>query len=252
MKVNKITIIACATVIIISGIAICLVPNTESFAIIQNILTGVFTSSIVSCIIAVVNYFNERNCIIEKIDNNLKSLYINMSVLSQIIGNVSSHVNSAINLSSLAFKNISELSSFNVTFLNNMNLGLFSPFFKCGNLNRVCINLIEYQNIAYNIKNISYELQMYALEYDNQNLIYHNKQIMGIQINPTDNQNIANFKNSINIKVAKFHEYTTGKTIELEKNAEKFYSRKGSKHKWQEIKSSLMMQIEDIKSIIGK
>lgn len=246
MKVNKITVIACLIASIISGAAILLLPITDSFTTIQNIVTGIFTSSIVSCIIAVVNYFHQRNCIIEKTDNNLRNLYINMSVLSKIIGNVLQQIHNTDILSDLMFKNIAGLSAFNVDFLNNMNLGLFEPFIKNGKLNNVYFRLAEFQQTAYNIKSISADLQIKTLEYDNQYMKLQNNNKLGIPYNPIATKNLDDLKNLINIKTAKLHEYTTGKTLELEKIAMDFYNCKSSQQAWQEIKSSLLLQIEDI------
>lgn len=243
MKVNKITVIACSIAILISGIGIKLL---KSFTTWQNIVMGIFTSSVVSCIIALVNYFHERNCIIEKIDNNLRSLYINMSVLSKIIGNVLTQVHNTDILSNLMFNNISGISAFNVDYLNNMNLGLFEPFIKSGKLNVVRFRLAEFQQTAYNIKSISANLQMQTLDYDNHFIRRQNALRQGMLTDPIEDKYIEELKNLINIRTAKLHEHVTRETQELEKIAMDFYNRKSSKQTWQEIKLFLSLQIEDI------
>ncbi len=83
----------------------------------------------------------------------------------------------AVNLSIFPLSNISGLSALNVDFLNSMNL------------------------------------QAQALEYSNQYLEMRNDEMYGMQTNPMIVQNLDTLKNLINIKTAKFHEYTTGKSI---------------------------------------
>ena len=108
----------------------CFAPQAVGYNIIQNIMLGIFSSSIVSFVISFVSYFHERGIIIEKTENNIKSLYINMCVLSKITADTLQQIHMASDLSILPFGNISGLSALNVDFLNNMSLGLFQPFYK--------------------------------------------------------------------------------------------------------------------------
>lgn len=62
MKINKITMIACAAIIILSGAAVLLCDNT----LIQNLSSGIFTGFIASLVISTIGYFHERNIILEK------------------------------------------------------------------------------------------------------------------------------------------------------------------------------------------
>lgn len=230
MKINRNTSIACIVAIILSGICVailgCFAPQTTGYNTIQNIMLGIFSSSIVSFVISFVGYFHERSIIIEATKNNVKSLYINLCVLSKITGDTLQQIHTAVDLSILPFSNISGLSALNVDFLNGMNLGLF--------------------HITYNIKNISMNLQAQALEYSNQYLKMRNDEMYGMQISPIMMQNLDALKNVINIKTAKFHEYTTGKSLELEKIIKAFYEHIGDKQSWEDIKASLLMQIEEI------
>lgn len=250
MNINKNTSIACIVAILISGVCVvilgCFAPQTTGYNTIQNIMLGIFSSSIVSFVISFVGYFHERSIIIEKTKNNVKSLYINMCVLSKITGDTLQQIHMAVDLSILPFSNISGLSTLNVDFINGMNLGLFHPFYKYGKLAKVYADLVEFQQITYNIKNISMNLQAQALEYSNQYLKMRNDEMYGMQPNHMMVQNLDALKNVINIKTAKFHEYTTGKSLELEKIIKAFYEHIGDKQSWEDIRSSLLMQIEEI------
>ena len=135
--------------------------------------------------ISVIGYFHERNIILEKTDSNIKSLYINMMVLSKIIGSVLPQIHKAASMESLPFKNISGLSELNVSFTEKMDLGLFSPLWKWGRLAHIYTELIEFQRVLYNIKNISVNLQAQTMEFTIKTLEIQNAQLQGVQLSPT-------------------------------------------------------------------
>ena len=74
MKANRITMIVCAAIVILSGISIAFISNDLA----KNITVSIFTGFIV--------YFNERAVLLEKIEFNIITLYINMTVLKKTIG----------------------------------------------------------------------------------------------------------------------------------------------------------------------
>ena len=242
MEINKITMITCAIITLFSGLAVFFCDNE----LIQSIFGGLFTGFIASLVISIIGYFHERNIILEKTDSNIKSLYINMMVLSKIIGNILPQIHKAASMEPLPFKNISRLSELSVGFSEKMDLGLFSPICKRGKLARIYTELIEFQQVLYNIKNISVNLQAQTMEFTIKSLELQNAQMRGIQPSPTEFEYIAELKNLINIRTAKLHEYVTGQALELEKIAKSFYGYKNRKCPWEMIKANLMVQVEDI------
>lgn len=250
MKINKTTAIVCGIMTILSGtvtvLMVLFAPQTARYNAVQGIISNVFTGFIVSLIVSTIGYFHERNTIIEKTENNLKNLYISLQALSKVTGNTLSEIHTTMDLSNLPFGNIAGLSALNVDYLNNMDLGLFNPFCTRSKLAQLYANLTEFQQVAYNIKNISMELQTKALEYHNLLLSMQNGGSYGMQFDPVKVQNLDMLKNLINIRTAKFHEYVSGQALVLEKNIEMFYDCKGNKRLWEKIKSSLLMQVEDI------
>lgn len=250
MKINKNTAVVCVAAIIISGIAIMLmalyVPRFSGYDVLQTMVLGAFSSFIVSAVIAIVGYFHERSVIIEKADNNIKNLFINMNVLSQIIGNALQQIHTAQDLSVLPFENIVNLSTLNVDFYNSMDLGLFSPLLKKGKLAQIYDDFIKFQQVAYNIKNISWNLQAQTIDYSNRMLKIRNNQSFGIQIDPIEIQYLDTLKNTINIRTAKLHEYVTGQALELETLIKKFYECNKGRKTWEDTKKNLQAQIEDI------
>ena len=151
-----------------------------------------------------------------------------------------------IRMESLSFKQVYELSALNIDFSKDMNLNLFVPFFKRGKFARIYRELQDFQQIVYNIRNISTSLYGQTQEYDIQSLTIQNNLMRGIAIDPTSNMALETLKNTINVRTAKFHEYTTGQLYELEKIAKVFYSSKSRKQSWEDIKPVLMQQVEEI------
>ena len=250
MRINKITLFVCSILTILSGLAMIviegIVPDSVDTSLYQSVISGIFTGFTVSLVTAIVGYFHERNIILENTDSNIKNLYINMSVLSRIIGSILPQIHKAVNMEPLPFKNISGLSELNVSFVEKMDLGLFSPLLKKGKLSQIYSRLIEFQQVLFNIKNISFNLQAQTMEFTIKSLELQNAQLRGIQPTQAELESLNDFKNVINIRTAKLHEYVTGQTLELEKIAESFYSFKDCKHSWGMIKANLMKQIEDI------
>ncbi len=220
--------------------------NTNGCSIIQNILLGLFTGSVVSCVTTTVGYVYAKQVLIEKASNNIQSLYINMVVHSKRIGNVLEKIHSTTSLEYLPFSDISGLSQLNINFLNNMELGLFSPIQKHSRLAKVYIKLIEFQPVVYNIKNISMDLETMVSQYTYQSLQIQNMQLQGAQPNPIDLQNLDALKNLINIRTAKLHEHTTDRMLQLDKIAKEFFDCKNNKQSWEKIKEGLLLQVEDI------
>lgn len=167
-------------------------------------------------------------------------------LFSKIIGSVLSQIHKAASMESLPFKNISGLSELNVSFTEKMDLGLFSPLWKWGRLAHIYTELIEFQRVLYNIKNISVNLQAQTMEFTIKTLEIQNAQLQGVQLSPTVFENVNELRNLINIRTAKLHEYVTGQTLELENIAKSFYSYKNRKCPWEMIKANLMLQVEDI------
>lgn len=250
MKINKITLYVCALLTVLSGLAMIIieyvVPDNIDTSLYQSVVSGIFTGFIVSLVISIIGYFHERNIILEKTDSNIKSLYINMMVLSKIIGSVLPQIHKATSMEPLPFKNISGLSKLSVDFSEKMDLGLFSPIWKRGKLARIYAELIEFQQVLYNIKNISMNLQAQTMEFTIKTLELQNAQMRGRQPSPTEVEYINELKNLINVRTAKLHEYITGQVLELDKIAKSFYDYKNRKHPWEMIKANLMAQVEDI------
>lgn len=250
MKINKITLFVCAVLTIVSGVTMIVIestiPDSIDTSLCQSVVSGIFTGFIVSLVISVIGYFHERNILLEKADSNIKNLYINMMVLSKIIGSVLPQIHKTASMEPLPFKNISGLSELSVGFSEKMDLGLFSPIWKPGKLAQIYAELIEFQQVLYNIKNISVNLQAQTMEFTIKSLELQNAQMCGGQPNPTEFEHINELKNLINIRTAKLHEYVTGQTLELEKIAKSFYSYKNRKCPWEMIKANLMVQVEDI------
>lgn len=126
MKVNKTTTYVCLFIIIISGVLMIFLKDNNMM---QSISSGIFTGFIASLVISVIGYFNERAKLVEGINTNVKSLFLNITVMSKILGTVLPQIHNSCIISDLPFKNLCGLSQLNLEFIEKMNLGLYSPFF---------------------------------------------------------------------------------------------------------------------------
>lgn len=250
MKVNKITLFVCFGLTVLSGLLMVIienfVPDQIDVSLYQSIISGIFTGFIVSLVVSIIGYWHERNIILEKTDDNLKNLYINMAVISNTIGSTLPEIHKATTMESLPFKMISGLSNLNIEFIENMDLGLFSPICKNGKLAKVYAELIEFKQTMYNIKNISANLYTLTLEFSVKDNNLKLAQMQGMSLGPNEYTSIDELKNLINIRTAKLHEYETGQMLALEKIAKSFYEYRDPKNSWEMIKADLMRQVEDI------
>lgn len=250
MKINKITAIICGLLTLLTGIGTVLIilfaPQTTEYSAIQGIMSSVFSGFIVSLVVPTIGYFHERAVIIERTDINLRSLYINMYVISREVEKSLSLIPSTMRMESLPFKHIYELSALNIEFIKDTNLNLFIPFFKRGKWGQVYNELQEFRDIIYNIRNISTSLYGQTQEFDIEFLTIQNNLMRGMFVDPANKSALDTLKNAINIRTAKFHEYTTGQLFELEKIAKIFYANKNEKQSWEDIKPVLLQQAEDI------
>lgn len=243
MKVNKITVIACSISILISGIGIILL---KSFTTWQNIVMGIFTSSVVSCIIALINYFHERNIIIENIDNNIKNLYINMSLMFKVLEKTIPQIKNCLYFQDAFFNYILMLSEKNVEFLNDMKLGLFNPFFKDTKLYNICIQLLRFEDITYYLKNNVGNIRNQEAECNYELSFYNNTSNQSIFANQFYPPELLGFREQIITATAQLQEFVKVKLMDLENISADFYNRKFSREHWDTVKSNLLNQIENI------
>lgn len=243
MKVNKITAFICLIITIISGCLLMIYKNNE---MLQSILSGIFTGFIVSLVVAVIGYFHERAKIIEAIDENIRSSFLNITVISKIAGNVLPTIHTSNDIQDLPFKNIVGLASLNPEFIIKMNLGLYSPVFTTSKQALVCKRLKEFLQTTYNIKNFSSRIESCVLNYNLQKLRIRNNELRGIIVTTYELQNLDNIKNDILVLTAKLHEYTTCQAIEAGKIAKDFYGYKKKHLYWDDIEADLLREAENI------
>lgn len=241
MKVNKITAIVCMLMSFISGVLLFFYKDN---VILQSILSGIFTGFIVSFVVAVIGYFHERAKIMEAVGENIKSLFLNISVMSMILGNVLPQIHNSVAIQDLPFRNIYSLSCLNSEFIEKMNLGLYSPVFSKSGKSVVCKNLKVFRQTTNNLKNCSSNITIQVSKYNILILDIQKDRMMGTPTNPVQEKKIDDLKNLINISTAKFHEYTTAQSLEIGKIAENFFGDKS----WKECKVGLLKEAENIVS----
>lgn len=242
MKINKITMLICAIITLISGIILVFINDT----MLQGVVSGIFTGFIVSVVTAVIGYFYEREIILEKTDNNIRSLYVNLNVISKMLANILPQIYKSASLEKLPFACVAELSKLSIEFSDNMDFGLFVPIYKNGKIAQVYDELKELRQTLYNIKNTVADIQICVQDYTIKSLELENSKLKGIPLTPAAYEALNESKNAINVKTAKLHEYVAGKALDLDKIAKKFYDCRRNTPSWEELKKILMQEAENI------
>ena len=194
MKVNKITTIACLIIGIISCILLIVFKDSVTLS---SIFSGVFTGIIISLVVAVIGYFHERAKIIEAVDFNIRRLFLNITVMSKLLGNVLPNIHNSTVIQNLPFKNVLDLSTLNSEFIEKMNLGLYKPFFKNTKKYYVIKKLIEFNISIYTMNNYSSKLETQVLNHIILILEIQKNQMLGIPINPIQEKSLDDLKNSM-------------------------------------------------------
>lgn len=237
MKVNKITAIVCLLITIISCVLLLFYKDN---VMLQSILSGIFTGFIVSLVVAIIGYLHERAKTIAAIEDNIKSLFFNITVMSIMLGKILPQIHNSVTLQDFQFKSVYGLSGFNPQYIEKMNLSLYSPIFPKSKKDVICKKLKDFLPTTYNIKNRSFELFMQVLKYNCMFLEIQKNQTMGLQVNLTPEKNLDDLKNLINIRTAKLHEYTTAQSLEIGKIAKDFFGDKV----WKDIEAILINEAE--------
>lgn len=100
MKVNKIIIIVCLSMSIISGVSFAFYKDD---IILQSILSGIFTGFIVFLVVAIIEYFHDQAKMIELVEENIKSLFLNIRVMSEMLGQILPQIHNSIDIPNLPY-----------------------------------------------------------------------------------------------------------------------------------------------------
>lgn len=180
MRINKILSIICTILIIISCILLFYIEiklcNYKYFESFKNILIGILSSSIVSLLISLSNYFIERNKIINNIISQLCSIYVNIKVLSKYI-EYSLVKSSSINIDILqdVLNTLSSQTELALNIFNKMDISEFDPFIKFSRLYKDIKRICEFENFYFLTRNIALVFVKEILNYQ----IYQNKHHKG-------------------------------------------------------------------------
>ena len=212
--------IICAAIVLLSGISIAFISNDLA----KNIAISVFTGFIVSLVIATIGYFHERAVLLEKIDFGMKSLYINMAVLKETIGK-------ALPLTKQA-----------------PDAALLSPICKRGRIGKMKMGLKEFEQVAFNLQNLSANLQILHLSILSKALEIQSLQLQGAL--PPQNMfaNVDDLRHLLIVRTSKLHEYTAAQIIGLEKVARICFHEKAGERCWETLKANLQNQVHAIMS----
>lgn len=243
MKVNKITLIACLIIAVLSGILL-VIFNENS--LMQSVFSGIFTGFIVSFVVATIGYFHEHSKIIESAKNGINGLYLNLSVMSKILGNALPQIQNFLMVQEQPYNYLTGLSNFNCKYMDEMNLSLYSSFFPNSRYVIVFKDMTQFGDVINSIKYNSSNLYITVLEYNHQCLMLNNKQLERATISDAEKKELDRRKNLVTVSAAKLHEYLACQVNAMERMANKFYKHKKKQLNWDEIKPILDSKAENI------
>ena len=85
MKLQRDTIYFLLLVNIIFSVGIAVLTGEENYKIVLNIFISILSGSVLSTIMSIVSYFNERNKINESIFSNVIKVYIEINLIRRIL-----------------------------------------------------------------------------------------------------------------------------------------------------------------------
>lgn len=238
MKVNK-YIIICS---ILTGIlCIFLLILFEQHAMLVNIAVSLLTGAIISTLTSTIYYLNERQKILCAIKDAIPSIYVNLKYMHDMMSNILPQVIYVQYLEGLNYRRLLELAGFNMDFVQNCQLGLFSAFLIKGKNACAVDAFLKYTDDLYNLKSCLGKLEGIVLEADIlQNQLYI-KQINNQMILPEEQKLLYDKRNLVNIRTAKVHEYEALLIRELDTIADNFFVK--TKNEWTEKKEILNRQV---------
>lgn len=237
MKINKWTIIICVIMLIISGVLVYIIldTNTKMFGL----ALGVFTGFLVSLVIAIVNYLHQKYFIYNSVMTQISDIYINTYIIHRMTGMILDKVQNLNKLDDLNYRSILGMADLNIGFATSMNTKLFAPILGIGKKYHAIIEMMEFENDLSNLKFCIGKIQSYSLEHD---LLQ-----MEMTQRPPTPEEIAllqSKRNLVLVQTAKLHEYEASLLEKINKIAKPFYGK--DENSWNNRKNVLFAQAERI------
>lgn len=237
MKANKYTIIVCAVMGVIACIDMIAIKDSSSkfFAV----TVGIFTGILVSLVSTIVIYFDKRATIFQAVKSNIADIFINLSIIHSMTGNILNQIQYFYNLKELNYKMIIGLAELNTSFASGMQIGLYEPMFPAGKKNNAINDMKEFENDLYNLKLCIGKIQNAALEHDLLLTMISNSNRQPT----TDESNRLNeFRTLVLVQTAKVHEYQAYLLQKIDRIAVPFYGK--GNNSWDNIKKQLFAKAD--------
>lgn len=233
MKANKITVLICATMVILFVLGTVL-ADAYSFHTVSSISANIFTGALVSGIIALAGYFNKKEKLFYRVETNLRQIYVNLITIKIKTGELIPKISGTDKLDELPFKQLSGLCDLHQEFAKGMQAELYQGFWNDCTACFMC-DLKGFKTSLSNLSQVTIQLHASVLEHD---ISYLH---VATQFPSESSMNINNIalKEQVLIKVSHLHEYQASLLLECEKLLEQFYKVSKPKKKWHEEKQTL-------------
>lgn len=172
MKLQRDTIYFLLLVNIIFSVGIAVLTGEENYKIVLNIFISILSGSVLSTIMSIVSYFNERNKINESIFSNVIKVYIEINLIRRIlIISLDKDIDLINSISILISKNnIKEMSRiYKNEYLKNI------PFYSFEYKEKSALVVKEFENVHYMISSINSCMLDINIEKNNLDILLINK-----------------------------------------------------------------------------
>jgi len=239
MKVSKITASVCVLLDLLVGIFVVIIP--ETYALVLNILLGVFTGLFVSIVTSLISYFHEKTTIISKVKSQLPDVYVNLLIVQQMTGSVLPRIIHTYRLDDLNYRTIISVSDLMAHAIDKNALLLYSPLLKYGKWAKLIRDISSFADKLYNLKFCLNNIQKTVLDAD----------LLQLEKSTTTPSPMAGpfpkefllieTRNCVNIQTAKVHEYETSLLLELDDLGSRIFGQD-----WEKRKSELTIQATNV------
>lgn len=243
MRVNRSIIIISVLVGILSFITV-VVNDLQSIQ--SSIALSLFAGAIFAVVTSLVNYFNEKQKIVDDIKRSIPSVYISLRLIGHIMGNILPQIMNVLYLDNLNYRQLQSIAELN---MRNVRLGTesygYCGFIKNTKVSDGILKYEKYGNNLYNLKHNLDKLETYVLDHD---LVQRQRELKqmnnNIMVTYEEEKQIFDKRNLVNVCSAKIHEYSASLILQLDEIAFVFYKKRNES--WEECKKVLDKQVDDI------
>ncbi len=247
MKTNRLTFFVCSALVVVCAIAYLLSAEGLSIEVFQNLLMGITTGAIISVVISLIGYFRDRDALVFKATNTSVNAYIDLSVLRELTGYALGSIGHTEKMRDIPFNIISSIARKTFDDCNDVSSELYAPFYKSGELARRYRDFASFRSVFQNMALIAQSIESISLQIDNE--VMRTTIASANLCQPTQPlPQLQEWNKLLLVRVSKFHEHVTDRTMQYEAIAQYFVNRAHGKNAWKNARQKIDAEVAEIMS----